>query len=359
MAIGDEYINSIGNEDTLLGQVARATGQQGAIEKVRSQLGSGRDMAFGSDKDAGFFGTGQRQVNRFNVDPSAAQNARNDYWQQYLQQAAGAAGQRGAPTMQAAQLGQAAMYGGATIDQSQQAQFRQGQQQLVSQLQAAAAGQGPSVAQGQLKQATDRNMAQALSMAAATNPYGGGSGLRQVAAQRAAAGQQAASDSSLLRAQEQQAAQNQLGQVLAGARGQDIGLASEQAGLLQQAGLANQSAQNQFALQQGTFNQQSNMANQSAQLQQTQMNDALTQFYVSQGMSLDEANRKAAMDMQNMQLQGSLGYEGLDNQSYYGAAGNRVNQSQFATNQLKQLLSSAGQGAATGVASGGGGGGTP
>lgn len=310
-----------------------------------------KSTVMGDGKQSGLLGMGQREAERYKPNEAAAQMPGYAAWQQRLMQGAQGAGARQAPTMTAAQLGPAALYGGAFINQAPQAQFRQGQEGLIAQLQAQANGTGPSLAQGQLQQATDRNMAQALAMGQAAG--NNGAAMRNIANQRAAMSQQSAADSSQLRMAEQMQAQNQLGQVLAGARGQDIGLATEQAGFDQSAGLANQGARNQFSLQQGTFNQQAGMANQTAALQQQQMNDSLTQFYTQMGLNLDEAQRKAAMDMENMKLQGQLGFEGIDAGSYSSAAGNRVNQSQFFIKQLQNMLSSAGQGitsAATGGA---------
>lgn len=225
-----------------------------------------------------FMGTGPRNIDERQVDASAGQMGRSDWWQQTLGQGAQDAAGRGAP-----------LWRGATLNGDQQAQFRAQQSELANMLMAQARGQGPSLAQGQLQQATDRNMAQALAMAQATNPNGGGAGLRNLANQRAAIGQQAASDSALLRMQEQMAAQNMLGQVASGARGQDIGFAVEQAGLQQQTGLANQ----------------------QARLQQQAQNDALVKFYTSMGMSLDEANRQAAIEMEKLKAQTGVAYEGM------------------------------------------------
>lgn len=188
-------------------------------------------------------------LGRYNVDEEAAKIPGYDGMQQQAQQGAQAAGQR-----QAAQL------------DGSQGEFRQGQSGLAAALAAQASGQGPSLAQGQLKQATDRNLAQALALQASQRGMGAASGLRDVANQRAAISQQAAADAGTLRLQEQGQAQNTLAQVLAGARGQDVAVASENARLQQQ---------------------------------QTQLNDSLVQFYVQQGMTLAMAQQQA-----NMQLQG-------------------------------------------------------
>jgi hypothetical protein len=92
---------------------------------------------------------------------------------------------------------------------------------------AQAMGQGPSMAQGQLAQATNRNIAQQQAMAAGGR--GGASPLAAMQAARnvSAMGQQAAGDSALLRQREMMDARGMLGQALTGFRGQDIDVASQ------------------------------------------------------------------------------------------------------------------------------------
>lgn len=134
------------------------------------------------------------------------------------------------------------------------------QQQLVGQLQSQANGTGPDLAAGILRQGTDRTLAGQAAMAAtqgATNPA---LAQRQLATNAILANQQLAQQAAQTRIQEQQNAQNQLGSVLTNARGQDIGLAENQAGLTQGTNLANLNAgvaTNAQNLQgASTFNQQ-------------------------------------------------------------------------------------------------------
>ncbi len=236
--------------------------------------------------------------------PQTIQDTTTAGWQQQVGgQIAGLQSQQ-PQTMQAAQLGPAAQMSAAQIATAPQNQFRQQQMNLAQMLGSAAAGQGPSAAQAQLKLATDRNMGQALALALGARGGNQAGALKQAQMQRALIGQEAASQSSALRAQEQQAAQASLGQLLSAGRGADIGLASDQAGLQQQAGMANQAATNQFALQQGQFGQQANAMNlQAGAEQQKQVND-LTAKYMAMGMTLDEAQRNA--EIQQRQFQASL-----------------------------------------------------
>jgi hypothetical protein len=207
-------------------------------------------------------------------------------------------------TMQAARLGPAAQMGAAQIGTDQQALWRQRQLGLAMQLGAAAEGRGPSVAQDQLKMATDRSMRQQLGLALGARGGNQAAAMKQAQMQQAMIGQEAAAQSAVLRAQEQQAAQASLGQLLAGARGADIGLATTQAGLQQQAAMQNQDALNQFGLQQGQFGQQANAMNLQVGVDQQRQKDAMIATYMQMGMTLDEAQRNA--DIQQNQFRASL-----------------------------------------------------
>ena len=209
--------------------------------------------------------------------------------------------------MRASRLDPARTISAATIDPSQQAEFRAQQQDLVAALQAQAAGEGPSLAQMQMDEAREQNIAQAMALAASQRGLGAGQGLRQISDQAQLATQQAARDAVRGRLQEQMAAQGQLGNVLAGARGQDIGLAAEQAGLAQQAGLSNQAAQNQFALQQAAMQQDAAARNQAA----------MNQFVLAQG-AMDQqaaAANMAAGNQFTLQRAGMAQQTALANQA--------------------------------------------
>ena len=183
--------------------------------------------------------------------------------------------------------------GSASIAQVPQEQFRQAQQTLGSQLAATAAGQGVTPAQLQLKQATERNIAQQAALRAGTSGAGAALARREIGREGAQLGQQAAQQGALLRAQETTAAQQQLGQLAGAARGQDIGLATSQAGLEQQAILqsADQNLRAQLANQGVDLNvlkdnaargDAASLANMQSQLKQLGMNDAMIQTYMAQ-----------------------------------------------------------------------------
>lgn len=225
--------------------------------------------------------------------PNAAYNRRQLASQAY------AAGQQRAPQM-------------GPLDQSQSNEWRASQTRLADLLTNQAQGWGvPTAAQGQLQRATDSNIAQAMALGASQRGAGHGGALRAIANQTAGIQQQAAGDSAQLRLQEQQGAQNQLGQLLTGARGQD----------LSQAGMAQQGA----------------MANQSASMQQQQLNNQMVQYFTSMGMNLDQAQQAAAQAMDAAKAQ------------RFGLAKGLAIQAQAQQNQMIGAALSAG-GAAVGSA---------
>jgi hypothetical protein len=173
--------------------------------------------------------------------------------------------------------------------------FRQGQTDLVGNLQQAAAGNGPSVAGQLMREGTDRAIAQNTGMLASNpslNPA--------LAARMAAEGAQqqttaSNAEAAKIKVAEQIQARQELSQLLGGARTQDIGL-------------------NTSAAQMGQQNQQFNV---SSALEQQKINDMASQYYNSGMMTLDEANRKAQQDYyttladQNLQIQ-ALNQKGFE-----------------------------------------------
>lgn len=285
-------------------------------------MGVDLDWLTGNGQDPGLLGLGQRQVRSHQFNEGATQLGQTN--QQAFAGRMGQADGRQAQQMRAAQLGPYAQFGGAQIDSGPQSQFRQGQMDLYQMLHQQAMGQGPSLAQAQLQQASDANMRQAMALSQSQQGVGGAAMMRNVGNQRAQIGQQMAADSGLLRMQEQMAARNMMGQIASQGRGQDLDMANAQAGLYQQAGLSNQNAANQFGLQQGAFNQQAGMSNQQAGLQQQQMNDQMVQMYLQTGVGLDQAQMMAKMKMEEMKGAQHLGLEQLRQDAYNTAGANRV-----------------------------------
>lgn len=143
------------------------------------------------------------------------------------------------------------------MDPNAQKEWRGGQQQLAGNLLGTLNGTQPSVAQQQLQNTTQGNVANAYAMAAASPNNAGAA--RMAANNAGAINQQAAGQGALLRAQEVQNAQGQLGGVLSGARQQDIG-AYGQAGQLGLASLGGLGDINKTMMQ-GRINQESQQQN--------------------------------------------------------------------------------------------------
>ena len=304
---------------------AVASGASGGMMDAKGFSKLGNTLS-GTSEDAGILGVGQFKAKSAGINDGAFTNDQESEARQaaFAQQLA-AANQRQASMVNPASVGTAAQATAATINQTPQAEFRTGQAGLAAALQAQAMGQGPSLAQSQLRQATDRNIAQSMAMAASQRGATAGQGLRQIAQQASAANQQAAQQSADLRMQEQMAARQQLGGVLASGREQDIGLATSQAGLQQQAGLANQSATNQFALAQADLTQGARLANQKAALEQTALNDAQSRFF-NQGMAdMEQRDRESLMALEKLKVDQNLGIQGINNQAYTATSQARGN----------------------------------
>lgn len=270
-------------------------------------------------------GLAKYQPQGYSFDPNASQIPGNEGWRKKLSEGAAGAGGRGAY-----QLGSASTYGGAKIDPWLQAQVRDKQMDNISALEAQARGEGPSVARETLQQGVDANLAAALSMAANQKSGAGyGGTMRALENQRSAITQQGAADAALLSLQEQMQARNQLGQMLQGARGLDIGLATDQARLSQEAGLFSAGARNQFALGQGQL-----------EVQQRQLNDQMVRDYLAMGLSLDQAQMQANLKMQEMRMQEALARQGIEAQQHTVSQQQKTN-----------VLGAAGQGLAMYAAS--------
>lgn len=224
----------------------------------------------------------------------------------------------------------------ARINQDPQEQFRSSQEQLVSDLQSRARGETASAAELQLRQGQSQAMRTALALSR-SQP-----GLSPGAAQRSAqmAGielqGQANQEAAILRAQEQAAAEGRLAGVLGGARGQDIGMATSQAGFEQQANLSN-----------AQMEQQANMFNTQTEMQQRQFNDSMTQYYMSQGMSREQAQQQANMAYEQMIQQQTQWEQSLEAQIAMAEAGNKkdkaIAQQQMMSNIVGSGMQAAGQ----------------
>ena len=135
-------------------------------------------------------------------------------------------------------------------DWSQSDQTRGQQEDYITMMQKQAAGQGPSVAQGQLRQGLDQALQQQRGQMAMASGANRSLAARTGSMNMAQMGQQMAGDSAMLRAQEMLAGRQQLGEGLLGIRGQDVGQATAQMQSTAQAAQVNQQLQQQAALEQ-------------------------------------------------------------------------------------------------------------
>lgn len=156
-------------------------------------------------------------------------------------------------------------------DRSEQAQ--QDNRQLIEQLQAQAAGTAPSLAEAQLRSASERNLAQQL--AAAQSQQGGSAAARerQLMQNQAASGRELAQDATVARLQEQQQAQ----QLLAG----------------------------------------------QLQVEQQQA-DALLNQYLQAGFTIEQARQQAAADLEKLKTNQFLSAQGLTAASQEAASGRQA-----------------------------------
>jgi hypothetical protein len=168
----------------------------------------------------------------------------------------------------------------ATIRTRPQEEWRRRQLGLADLLTGIATGEAPSAADIAAQQQTERTLG-AIMSAAASQPGHVGGRFRAAGAAQAEAGSRIAREAAAARIGEQQAAAQALGGLLGGARGQDIGLATGQAGLTQQMALAN------LQTEAGT----------------QQMREQLLQNYMSMGMDFATAQTQANLDLERMRTE--------------------------------------------------------
>ncbi len=150
---------------------------------------------------------------------------------------------------------------------SREAETRRGE--LLDQLSARARGEGPSLAEAQLRSASERSLAQQVGAAAAQRGGSPAAIQRQLARSQAGAGQQLASQAATTRIQETQAAQQQLGQQIA---------------------------------------------------QEQQLSDQLVNNFLQLGLSVDQARQAAAQRLEELRLQARLGEQGIRAQASAASA---------------------------------------
>lgn len=197
--------------------------------------------------------------------------------------------------------------------------FRGDQAQLADVLRRQMMGQD-SLSAAQLRQSTDRNLAQQQAMAASARPGGGAMAARMAMQNAGRINQGLAGQQAMAGIAERQAAAQGLGGVLQGARGLDEALAQFNAGQGNQLGMFNAGQLNQIRQfnagqgnQLGQFN--ASQMNQRA-LEQARMRQQNQQFNVGATQNQTQMNQQAYLDllrqeMMNAELQqrGGMGYE--------------------------------------------------
>jgi hypothetical protein len=174
-------------------------------------------------------------------------------------------------------------YANPLFQQGQQSRAQQ--QAYMGEIARGISGQAPSLAQIQLKQGMDSNIAAQNALAASGGPSNAAFASRQAMQNAAASGQALAGQSAALRAQEYQQAMSQMGQATAQARAQDLAAA----------GMSYQNALAQAQMEQGMNSQQAQL-----QMQQGALNQqgALGYYGMAQGtQNQDLASRMHYMDL--------------------------------------------------------------
>jgi len=196
----------------------------------------------------------------------------------------------------------------AAIDE--QLMLAQQQTQNIDALTAQSQGQGPSLSQNMLQDATDRNIKQIQGSVASQRGVPVGQAARTIAYATGAAGQQSASDAANMRLQEQMAAREQLTNALAQTRGQSSAT-----------GQGATSARMDATAKTGDM--QGNVRSQDLNSQQMATQDKQYQQGLSSNIS--EADRAANMNLESLKGGGTL-QAGLANQQASEKAINRGNE---------------------------------
>jgi hypothetical protein len=180
------------------------------------------------------------------------------------------------------------------------AEFRLGQSLLASQLQDQAAGVGPSLAQTQLARANDDAIKSQMALAASARGGNPVLAQRQAAQNVAALQQENAGKSAELALAEQLQARQQLGSVLDSARGQDIGVSTSQAQLVQEADKINKIQSDTAAIEQAKLTQGADIVNTTtgADVSKFNANQVLTQdmFNSEQDFKAAQADQAARLE---------------------------------------------------------------
>lgn len=233
------------------------------------------DKVFGNRKDSGIFGTGQYRADEYQINDEAFNSGAVDQRQIEFANALGATMGRQAPTMDVAQANE----------------WRARQQGLADNLQKTIDGQTPSVAEQQMQRGVNQSVANAASQAASMRGVSPAMAMRLAQQNQRTAAQDAVAQGGILRAQEQQVARGELGNLSNQSRTSDIQTAAQ---------------------------------NQRTQMDQRALNDGMERFFREGQMGMDERGRGAAIERERMKSQNALGYSQVNSGAYQAAAQNRA-----------------------------------
>lgn len=189
-----------------------------------------------------------------------------------------------------------------TVATPEQQEIRKMQIEYLERLKSQAEGTaGPSAAERTVQAERERGIRAAAALAASGRGVSAGTALRQAQEAGTAIGTGAIQEAGKLRAQEQIAARQELGQALSGVRQQDIELGIQQAQIDLKATL------DAFA------------ANVDSEALQRELNDKLLMFYTAAGISLDEAQAKIDLAIEQLKTNEELGYAQIEAGIYAAA----------------------------------------
>lgn len=230
---------------------------------------------FGGRQDVGILGTGQFKSDQYKVNDKAFNSPDTVQRQKQFTDALRGVSNRS----------------GMQMDTAQGDQWRGRQNTLADALTAQMQGKTPSVAEMQMQRGLNQSVANANSMAASSRGVSPAMAARLAQMTQANSSQDAVGQGGILRAQEQQAAMTQLGQLSSQARNQDLETAQ---------------------------------ANQQAGMQQRQLNDQQDRFYREGQMTMDERQRQGQIERERVKSQNALGYNQINSGAYQAAAQNRA-----------------------------------
>jgi len=280
----------------------------------------------GSKNDAGLLGVGQYKAQQANIDESAFTDTRaTNRRRREFADAIRTSRKRTGPTMTAQTMT------AANIDRSGSSQWEGRQRTLADALQAQMEGRGgPSLAEMQMQRGLNQSLANANAQAASMRGINPAMALRQTQNNAAAMQQDTLTNQSMLRAQEQQTAREQFGNLSTQARGQSADMERAQAELQQQAAMQNQQAENTARAN-----------NQSSELQQRGLNDAQERFLREGQMTMDERDRQAKMDLGKLRVNENVGLNQINSGAYADTSKNRQGMLSGAASGIAAIFSDA------------------